>query len=69
MPGLHRFHAVITEAGLFNDEYLLYFFRMTSTGREKFITQALMETSTLFERVVIMEILEELRNNILVGGI
>lgn len=68
MPGFHRFYAVITEAGLFNDEHLLYFFQMTSTGREKFVTQALVETSTLFERIVIMEILEELRNNILVGG-
>jgi hypothetical protein len=29
---------------------------MTFTGREKFITQALTETSTLFERVVIMDI-------------
>lgn len=57
MPGLHRFHAVITEAGLSTDDHLLHFFRMTSTGREKFITQALMETSTLFERVVILEIM------------
>lgn len=60
-PDFHRFHAVITEAGLSTDEHLRHFFRMTSTGREKFITQALTETSTLFERVVIMDILEELR--------
>lgn len=68
MPGMHRFHAVITKAGLFNDEHLLYFCQMTSTGREKFVTQALMENATLFERVVIMEILEELRNIVLVGA-
>lgn len=64
MPGLHRLHAVITEAGLSTDDQLQHFFRMTSRGRERFIAQALTGTSTLFERAAIMEILEELRNNI-----
>ncbi|KAG2132306.1 uncharacterized protein EDB93DRAFT_1177042 [Suillus bovinus] len=66
-PGFHRFHAVIIEAGLSTDEHLYYFFRMTFKGRERFVTEALKETSTLFERVVIMDILEELRDDILVG--
>lgn len=69
MPGLHRFHAIITEAGLSTDEHVHHFFQMSSTGRERFITQALKETSTLFERVLIMEILEELRSDILVGSL
>lgn len=69
MPGLHHFHAIITEAGLSTDEHVHHFFQMSSTGRERFITQALKETSTLFERVLIMEILEELRSDILVGSL
>ncbi|KAG2104050.1 uncharacterized protein F5147DRAFT_271264 [Suillus discolor] len=69
MPGLHRFHAILTEAGLSTDEHVHHFFQMSSTGRERFITQALKETSTLFERVLIMEILEELRSGILVGSL
>lgn len=69
IPGMHRFHAVIIKAGLINDEHLLHFCQMTSTGREKFVTQALgVETSTLLERVIIMETLEELRKIVLVDA-
>ncbi|KAG1737907.1 uncharacterized protein EDB91DRAFT_1249586 [Suillus paluster] len=65
IPGLHRFDAVLTQAGLSTDEHLDHFLHMAPTWREKFITQALTENSTLFERMVILEILEGLKNETL----
>ncbi|KAG0708624.1 hypothetical protein DFH29DRAFT_425896 [Suillus ampliporus] len=62
IPNFHRYDAVLTQAGLSTDEHLNFFFHMSPTWREKFIAQALTENSTLFERMVVLEILEGLKN-------
>lgn len=60
-PSLLRFQPAIVKAGLCTDEHLHQLFRMLPTSRDNFILQALgTEKSTLFERVLVMDILEQM---------
>jgi len=62
-PSLRRFYPIITQAGLCTDEHLNQFFCMSSTWREKFLSDAFADSKpTLFERSVVTEILEQMRN-------
>lgn len=62
-PSLLRFHPALVQAGICTDEHLHQLFRMSPTSRDKFIVQALgIRNSTLFERVVVMDILERMNN-------
>lgn len=62
-PSLLRFHPAIVKAGLCTDEHLHQLFRMSPASRDTFISQALgVGKSTLFERVVVMDILERMNN-------
>jgi hypothetical protein len=62
-PSLLRFHPALVQAGLCTDQHLRQLFRMSPTSRDKFILQALgTKKSTLFERVAVMDILEEMNN-------
>jgi hypothetical protein len=62
-PSLLRFQPALVQAGLCTDQHLRQLFRMSPTSRDKFILQALgTKKSTLFERVAVMDILEEMNN-------
>lgn len=61
-PSLLRFHSAIVQAGLLTDEHLHQLFRMSPTSRDAFILKALgTRKSTLFERVAVMDILEQMQ--------
>lgn len=60
-PSLLRFHTAIVQAGLLTDEHLHQLFRMSPTSRDEFMLKALgTRKSTLFERVAVMDILEQM---------
>ncbi|KAG1746964.1 hypothetical protein EDB19DRAFT_335822 [Suillus lakei] len=62
-PSLLRFHPAIVQAGLCTDEHLHELFRMLPTSRDTFMSKALgTKKSTLFERVMVMDILEQMDN-------
>ncbi|KAG1741860.1 uncharacterized protein EDB91DRAFT_317782 [Suillus paluster] len=61
-PSLLRFHRSIIQGGLCTDEHLNHFSSLSAASKDKFILQALgKEKSTVFERVVVAEILDQMK--------